>query len=113
VTPRLCTLAFVLIACAPEDDEIELFCADAPIVTWESFGKGFITETCQPCHASTSTDRNDAPMEVQFDTHEDVLSFASRILERATGSAPTMPPSGGVDPDERYLTEVWLTCYPE
>lgn len=86
------------------------FCAAAPVVTYETFGSGFMTQNCQTCHASTSPDRNDAPEEVTFDTVEDCWTWSERILARAAGEAPTMPPMGGTTADDRYKLEVWLTC---
>ena len=96
------------------------FCDEAPVVTFETFGAGFLTENCQPCHASTVTgdQRYGAPAEVYFDAGDgtgrvDVAaawSLADRILARATGDAADMPPLGGTTEDDRYRVEVWLTC---
>lgn len=85
-------------------------CATSPVVTWDSWGRGFVTENCQSCHASTSSDRNGAPEGVVFDTEADVWDQAAMILAVATGDKPIMPPMGGVHEDDRYLLEVWLTC---
>lgn len=93
------------------------FCADAPIVTWETFGAGFVRENCQTCHASTSLERHGAPEAVTFDTVDQVWAYRDRILARViealddgdTGTGP-MPPMGGTSDDDRYLLEVWLTC---
>lgn len=86
-------------------------CADAPVLMWANFGEGFMVENCQACHASTSLDRNDAPESVVFDTLDDVKAQVDRILARATGDDPTMPPQGGVDADDRLRLEIWLTCW--
>jgi len=91
--------------------ELDPLCVDAPVVTWSSWGEGFVSQNCQSCHRSTSTDRRGAPEDIIFDTEEDALSQADRILARAAGNEPTMPPSGGVSEDDRYLLEVWLTCW--
>lgn len=90
------------------DDAV--FCADAPVTTWDNFGAGFITENCRSCHMSSSEDRQDAPEGVDFDSHEETVAFKDRILARATGAEATMPPGGGTDGDDRYLAEVWLRC---
>jgi len=90
--------------------ETEGPCATAPVVTWDSFGKGFITGTCQTCHASTATDRHGAPEAVVFDTEADVLAQAALVLEVATGDDPRMPPEGGVSDDDRARLAWWLTC---
>jgi uncharacterized membrane protein len=113
---RPAALFVLLAACGddadspPNGDEPPVLCADAPLVTWDNFGAGFVKESCQPCHASTAPDRHDAPATVSFDTEEDVWGWAPQILDLATGEAPAMPPQGGVDEDDRFLLEVWLTC---
>ena len=86
-------------------------CVDAPVLTWNNFGQGFLIENCQTCHASTSPNRYGAPAGVTFDTRDQALQWEDRILARATGEAPSMPPGGGVSEDDRYRLEVWLTCW--
>ena len=106
-----------LAACQGDDDTTPAgtadtgpsLCDDAPVVTWENFGSGFTTESCQACHASTATDRQGAPEAVVFDTEEDALALADRILDRVVDTSD-MPPQGGVTEDDRYLVEVWLSC---
>lgn len=87
------------------------FCADAPVVTWESWGEGFLIQTCQTCHSATTVDRNGAPESVNLDTESEVLALRDRILARATGDATTMPPSGGVTEDDRLRLLTWHTCW--
>lgn len=91
-------------------DSADPACADAPTVTWNSFGAGFILENCQGCHASTAPDRFGAPDAVVFDTLTDCWDQADRILARAAGVSPTMPPQGGTTEDDRTLLTWWLTC---
>ena len=87
------------------------FCDDAPQpVTWDNFGRSFVTERCQACHASATVDRQGAPEAVFFDTEEDVWRWADRVVAVAGPGEPLMPPQGGVEADDRYLLEVWLTC---
>lgn len=86
-------------------------CAGVPVVSWTNFGEGFLVENCQACHASGTPNRYGAPEDVAFDTEADVRVHRDRILARATGEAPTMPPMGGVSDDDRYLLEVWLVCW--
>lgn len=97
----------------PEDTgtAVDPLCVDAPVVTWNNFGEGFLIENCQACHASTAPNRHGAPENVTFDTEDDVRTWKDRILARAAGDAPTMPPMGGTSADDRYLLEVWLTCW--
>lgn len=86
-------------------------CADAPSVTWETFGEGFVTTHCQGCHASESLDRRDAPDAIIFDEEEDVLALKKAILESAGADEPTMPPSGGTTEEERIRLRIWLRCF--
>ena len=113
----LASLAVLLSACrfvggddSAEDLDTADICTDAPTVTWNNFGHGFVLENCQGCHASTTPDRYEAPEDVFFDTVEDVWMWSDRILVRATGDDPSMPPSGGVGDDDRTKLEWWLTC---
>ena len=92
------------------DTATEAFCADAPAVSWNSFGQGFLIGNCNGCHSSATTNRNDAPEKVTFDTVDEAWAWASRILARATGDDPSMPPEGGVDEDDRVRLEWWLRC---
>lgn len=95
-----------------DSDEVGL-CADAPVVTWANWGHGFMIEACQGCHASTATDRYGAPDSVAFDTIEEVYQWRERILYRAVGEDPTMPPGGGTTEDDVYFLQVWLSCWIE
>lgn len=97
----------------PVDSALAEFCADAPVVTWDNFGAGFILQECQPCHASTTANRQDAPENVTFDTVDQTWAWADRVLARAASEPATMPPQGGVDEDDRVLLEVWLLCAAE
>lgn len=85
-------------------------CADAGTVTWNSWGRGFLTEACQSCHASTATNRYGAPESVVFDTVDDAWTWADRILARSAGDDATMPPAGGVTDDDRTRLTWWLRC---
>jgi mono/diheme cytochrome c family protein len=102
-----------LAACGdPEDTSLAALCDDAPVVTWNNFGDGFLTENCRACHSVNAYDRHDAPDDLNFDTLDDVRPQVPVMLAHTTGTAPDMPPEGGVAEDDRYLFEVWLKCYP-
>lgn len=85
-------------------------CIDAPIVTWDNWGQGFLVENCQSCHRSTAPDRHGAPADVTFDDESSALALADRILDRCTSDPPTMPPRGGITTDDQALLVAWLTC---
>jgi hypothetical protein len=93
---------------APIDEDT--FCADQPFLTYNNFGKGFLTTHCQGCHASTTENRRNAPEDVTFDTLEQVNVQREDILAETLGEFPTMPPLGGVRQDDRDKLEIWLRC---
>ncbi|MCB9761629.1 MAG: hypothetical protein H6739_17425 [Alphaproteobacteria bacterium] len=93
--------------------EVAALCVDAPVVTWENFGAGFISRECQACHGSNAENRNGAPEEVTFDAVNEVWFRADEVIARAAGEDATMPPQGGIEADDRYKLEVWLTCAEE
>lgn len=86
------------------------WCAEAPVLSWDNFGHGFLLENCEPCHASTAVDRHEAPVSVAFDSIERVRILRAKMLRMATGVAPEMPPAGGVSEEDRALLQVWLEC---
>ncbi len=95
---------------ADDSAAIDPFCVDQPVVTWANFGAGFLLEACQGCHASATPDRHGAPEGVSFDNVDEAWAWQPRILARATGEAPTMPPLGGINEADRQLLEIWLRC---
>lgn len=107
----------LLAACVPEapvesspPDTGTSACAEVPALRWDSYGHGFLIENCDGCHASGTADRHGAPEDATFDTVEEAWAWSERILARATGESPTMPPMGGVSDDDRQLLAWWLGC---
>jgi cytochrome c5 len=92
-----------------EDSSEPSDCADAPGVTWESWGEGFFTTWCQACHTVTTVERNGAPPGVDFDTEADVV-FWSASVRQAVLEAGTMPVGGGLSKDDTVLLETLLDC---
>ena len=109
-------IVVVLGACSEEPADIEETgvvdpdCIDAQLVTYNNFGKSFMTHSCQGCHASTAANRFEAPEDVSFDDLDAVWDQANTILAVATGPAPTMPPQGGVTELQRTKLIWWLRC---
>ncbi|MDP2312602.1 MAG: hypothetical protein Q8P41_06820 [Pseudomonadota bacterium] len=98
---------------AAEGPAAEGPCGGVPVLTWDTFGQGFLIENCQGCHASGAPERYGAPDDVTFDTVEDAWRWSGRILERVgAGSVDevTMPPMGGVSADDRTRLRWWLAC---
>ncbi|MEO0600960.1 MAG: hypothetical protein AAF211_05960 [Myxococcota bacterium] len=92
-------------AAAPE----EAACTE---LTWETYGRGYVTSWCTGCHHSALDGalRAGAPEGVDFDQHDGVIAWLDRIESRATGTDPTMPPVGGSDAAERARFAGWLAC---
>jgi uncharacterized membrane protein len=122
VTARLLAMLVLASSCsaadagndppAKPDPEPETKCdIKTPIVTWDTFGSGFVNTFCQGCHASTSPDRHGAPADVIFDTEQDTLKRWARVLERSASAEPTMPPAGGPGEDDRERLALWLSCF--
>ena len=97
-----------------DTDTDALVCADAPTLTYDTFGNGFLATYCNGCHGAGVPDRQGAPEMVVFDTREQADMFADRILARAIpaeGVTP-MPPAGGITQDDLDRLEIWLNCFP-
>ena len=102
-------MIWLLLACGSAADRPDS-CADQPVVTWESFGHGFMTSYCVSCHSTyNTTNRYGAPENVNFDTEADTLHWKARIQQRVL-EEQTMPLGGGVYPQDLYLLGVYLGC---
>jgi hypothetical protein len=79
---------------------------------YDNFGEPFALDWCRGCHSSAvpAGMRQKAPMGVNFDTQADVAHWRERILIRAAGPEPSMPPAGGPADEERALLAEWLGC---
>jgi len=109
----------------PEPDQVALTtgsgteglapCEEQPVITYDTFGRGFLSTYCDGCHAAPVENRQGAPEDVVFDTREQALDWADRILARSApedGSPATRPPVGGITPEDTERLIVWLTCGP-
>ncbi len=99
------------------DDETrlaEIACDEAPVLTYDTFGRGFLATYCNGCHGGEVVDRKGAPPTVVFDDVDAASLFAERILVRVSPSdgLPPMPPAGGITKDDLERARIWLTCYP-
>ena len=84
-------------------------CADAPNVTWASFGDGFFATYCRACHSANTAERYGAPEAVNFDTLADVRTFQDSV-RRTVLDDQSMPVGGGVSDDDARLLDYFLTC---
>jgi uncharacterized membrane protein len=99
--------ATAAVACGADTDPR----CDRSFLRYANFGAPFIVSWCRACHsAALAPDaRQDAPVDVNFDTLDDIRRWSPRITLRA-GLATTMPPAGGPSADERALLVEWLRC---
>ena len=92
------------------DTEVSEECMEVPLITYSSFGEGFITFNCQGCHGSAAFDRQGAPDAVTFDNHEETLNWLSRIYAR-TYTSQNMPPALGIFEDDLERLRIWIDCW--
>lgn len=90
---------------------VSLSCLRDPPLTYENFGDAILDRHCNSCHSIYSRvgQRGDAPLDVNFDTWEDVVAWADRIQARGVDDK-NMPPAGGMVDQERVLLGEWLRC---
>jgi uncharacterized membrane protein len=88
-------------------------------LTYDNFGRDFMSKYCTKCHSSTATDRHGAPANHDFDTLAGILPMADHIDEHAAAGPNAvnteMPPEGETAPseDERRKLGQWLACETE
>ena len=125
-------LIVLLVACGPSPTPTGAVCPDPDpyTLTWDSFGRDFMTRYCTWCHDSSLpySMRNGAPIYHDFDTLEGVRGVINHIDEQS-GFGPEaqntlMPPpecpsvkGGSLDTncakptaDERQKLAIWLAC---
>ena len=113
-------LALALAACGADTmtpggddgDDGDGDACDQSYLRYQNFGEPFMLSWCRGCHGAAVPEgmRQDAPLDVNFDSESDLVKHQERILVRATGTAPTMPPAGGPAPAERALLAEWMSC---
>ena len=131
---RLSLLASLLVvgACSRSPEPTGAVCPDPDpmTLTYDNFGRNFMTKYCTACHSSelTRSQRNGAPLYHDFDFLLDILQTPDHIDEQA-GYGPDakndfMPPErcpstpgGPLDrecpqptADERTRLSVWIAC---
>ena len=102
-----------LVACAETPLAIDDYpCPETSTqLTYDSFGRAFLTTWCNHCHNAGEGKRSGAPESYRFATLDDVRKHARRIFVRAAATNVTMPP-GPEDPpaDAREQLAEWLAC---
>jgi hypothetical protein len=86
-------------------------CADTAL-TYDNFGEPFMLDWCRGCHSAGVPEgmRQGAPIDLNFDTLEQIAFEAPIIKAMAGPTMPMMPPSGGPSVEERELLTEWIDC---
>ncbi len=95
---------------ASDDPFADIDCETAPLVNWANFGRGFLIQNCNGCHAASTPERYGAPEHATFDTADEVWAQRSSVLYVAGGDDPSMPPNGGTTDVQRMKLAIWLEC---
>ena len=97
-----------------ETDSEGVVCDEAPVINYDTFGRGFLDTYCNGCHGAGAADRQGAPEMVVFDDAAGATQWGPRIQARVfpVGQMPPMPPAGGVPEGDLDRAQVWLECYP-
>jgi hypothetical protein len=95
--------------------EWELTCPTGSWLTYENFGKGFMTRHCTSCHHADLGEgaRAGAPLPVNLETLDGILTWRERILATTTrlpADTNPMPPVNTVSAGERKTLQEWIAC---
>jgi hypothetical protein len=98
-------------------------CPPENVLTWRSFGAGFLLTWCTGCHSSALAEeaRQGAPLAVDFDSYALYKPFERLVYERAVteahalaldpeAAASPMPPAGLVPAADRERLAQWIAC---
>jgi hypothetical protein len=98
-------------------------CPPDDVLTWRSFGAGFLLTWCTGCHSSSLPEeaRQGAPLATDFDTYALYKPFERLVYERAVteahafaedpeAAASPMPPAGLVPEADRKRLAQWIAC---
>jgi cytochrome c5 len=124
---RVLTLALLVlagvagVACEDEDEDpgppTGSTCPEGSTLTWDTFGKEFMTSYCTRCHSTSlhGADRQGAPSDHNFNSAELVREELDHTDESAAAGPDainTSMPIGAPTPteDERRKLGEWLAC---
>ena len=119
--PRAIAFAFVfaVAACGGNGNANDITCPTTGAPTYATFGQSFFSTYCTPCHSATSSNRNNAPDGLNFDTEAEIRENADDIDMMAgwgdDGPNTTMPYMPGpvtMEPttDQRKTLAELLAC---
>jgi uncharacterized membrane protein len=118
-------LVFSAVACGSSDESLgssgqatASTCPDDSQLTYDAFAASFMQRYCTRCHAASrsSSDRQGAPSDHNFDTRQGLRMTAAAHLDEQAAAGPdgvntAMPPSAPrPTTDERRKLGEWLAC---
>jgi hypothetical protein len=108
---RLFLSLLLVAACNSGEDDIHERDCDTSPLTYENYGAPYLLTWCVPCHSSelAEADRQEAPVEANYDSHQGVIDNLDGILFWAVESEE-MPPVGGPTDDDKDLFAEWIEC---
>lgn len=82
-------------------------------LTWETAGAPYVNNYCRGCHSRdlSSNMRAGAPIDVNFDSKEDLIRASSSVIERIEDRS--MPPVGSPDSRSESAFLEWIGCQTE
>jgi uncharacterized membrane protein len=107
-----CALSFSLAACGDDGGDGNVSDCTTSTLTYANFGSAYMTSYCLGCHSTNASNRQGAPISVNFDTLEQVQNQASRVDARS-GAGSSMPPvsfSSIPSGSERTMLSEWIDC---
>jgi hypothetical protein len=98
-------------SCSSSDEPGETTSECSPALSYESFAGPFFLDWCTGCHSSAlkEGERQKAPLEINFDTLDDIRKHKDEILVLSVHNKK-MPPAGGPSDEERKLLGDWFAC---
>lgn len=116
-------IVIVVVACSDPIEEDAAgptgsVCPEGSTLTYETFGRPFMTNYCIRCHSSalTGSAREGAPSDHNFDTLAGIDSTAAEHIDEEAAAGPlrvntSMPPGAPLpsESERRQLGE-WLAC---
>lgn len=106
----LATGLLLLGGCGDKIDAVQLeeSCPDPGVVTFENAIADFVAANCQRCHSAqaSGTERNGAPVFVNYDTYAETERSASQALSRVISGS--MPPDQTLSACDRAVFSAWV-----
>ena len=93
-------------------DELDLSCRKGTLVEYNSFGISFMRNYCLSCHSANfqGEDRYLAPVDINFDTAQDILQWRVKIIKTLKKQLHLKYPLNHISKEDSLLMQEWLNC---